>query len=78
MIVQLCENQEEGREKCADYLPTEPTLFGNVTVSVKEPTQVTVANPSVRRTVLEASLLNGRSIDVWFPKNKQTITQHFR
>uniref|UniRef100_A0A1I8C0X3 Tyrosine-protein phosphatase domain-containing protein n=1 Tax=Meloidogyne hapla TaxID=6305 RepID=A0A1I8C0X3_MELHA len=64
VIVQLCENQEEGREKCADYLPSEPTDFGNVTVSVKEPSHVTVANPSVRRTVLEASLPNGRNVEV--------------
>uniref|UniRef100_A0A915MBD5 Tyrosine-protein phosphatase domain-containing protein n=1 Tax=Meloidogyne javanica TaxID=6303 RepID=A0A915MBD5_MELJA len=25
VIVQLCQNQEEGREKCADYIPAEPT-----------------------------------------------------
>uniref|UniRef100_A0A914LP75 Uncharacterized protein n=1 Tax=Meloidogyne incognita TaxID=6306 RepID=A0A914LP75_MELIC len=64
VIVQLCENQEEGREKCADYLPTEPSEFGNVSVSVKEPSHVTVANPSVHRTVLEASLPNSRTVEV--------------
>ncbi|KAF7638801.1 hypothetical protein Mgra_00001884 [Meloidogyne graminicola] len=63
VIVQLCENQEEGREKCADYLPTEPAQFGDVTVTIKEPSHVTVANPSVRRTLLEASLSNGRSLE---------------
>jgi len=64
VIVQLCQNQEEGREKCADYIPAEPTLYGNATVSVKESTHATVANPSVHRTVLEASLQSGRSVEV--------------
>jgi protein tyrosine phosphatase len=64
VIVQLCQNEEEGREKCADYIPEEPTLYGNVTVSVKTPSHVTVANPSVHRTVLEASLPNGQSVEV--------------
>uniref|UniRef100_A0A915N5Z2 Protein-tyrosine phosphatase n=1 Tax=Meloidogyne javanica TaxID=6303 RepID=A0A915N5Z2_MELJA len=64
VIVQLCQNQEEGREKCADYIPAEPTLYGNATVSVKESTHATVANPSVHRTVLEASLPSGRSVEV--------------
>ncbi|CAK5074876.1 unnamed protein product [Meloidogyne enterolobii] len=64
VIVQLCQNQEEGREKCADYIPAEPTLYGNATVSVKEPTHATVANPSVHRTVIDASLPSGRSVEV--------------
>ncbi|CAK5084423.1 unnamed protein product [Meloidogyne enterolobii] len=64
VIVQLCQNQEEGREKCADYIPAEPTLYGNATVSVKESTHATVANPSVHRTVIDASLPSGRSVEV--------------
>ena len=64
MIVQLCQNEEEGKEKCADYVPkNKPETFGSVTVRVKEKAKSMTANPAVTRTELEV-VFGGHSLEV--------------
>jgi hypothetical protein len=59
--VQLCQSEEDGREKCADYLPSKgPKKYGSVTVRTTENTKRLVANPSVLRTTLEVSRGNDK------------------
>lgn len=64
VIVQLCQNTEEGKEKCANYVPDDKEAkFGSVRVQVQEKARRLVANPSVRKMQLIVSF-GGRKIEV--------------
>lgn len=64
VIVQLCQNQEEGREKCADYVPTQPTTYGNVTVCVEERQKMVAAVPAIKKTTLRVTGGGNQSLEV--------------
>jgi len=55
VIVQLCQNQEDGKEKCYDYIPKKQRNYGSVNVRIKEEPQKIITLPSVRKTVVEAT-----------------------
>lgn len=63
VIVQLCQNQEDGKEKCYDYIPKKQRNFGSVNVRIKEEPMKITALPSVRRTVVEATF-KGSTVQV--------------
>jgi protein tyrosine phosphatase len=80
IVVQLCQNEEDGKEKCFRYLPAaEQEKFGGVSVKVKEMTKTMPSNQEVKRTILEASFA-GRTIEVRvraLPSFLLTFVGHF-
>uniref|UniRef100_A0A0R3RV89 Protein-tyrosine phosphatase n=1 Tax=Elaeophora elaphi TaxID=1147741 RepID=A0A0R3RV89_9BILA len=58
VILQLCQNKENDREQCSEYLPNESTgwkEYGAVRVRITEPTSGIVTLRKVTRTKIEAS-----------------------
>jgi protein tyrosine phosphatase len=78
VIVQLCQNEEDGRTKCSDYLPNSGTkTFGNVTVRCIENTKARIENPTVRKTVVEVSQAGGNRLQVCFGGITQFLTNQY-
>lgn len=58
VILQLCQNKENDREQCSEYLPNESSgwkEYGAVRVRITEPTSGIVTLRKVTRTKIEAS-----------------------
>uniref|UniRef100_A0A914L1B6 Tyrosine-protein phosphatase domain-containing protein n=1 Tax=Meloidogyne incognita TaxID=6306 RepID=A0A914L1B6_MELIC len=63
--LQLCKNIEEGRRKCADYLPHgKSSDFGHATVARLGKTTATPTNPKLKRTSLSVTMTGRKPMAV--------------